>query len=769
MSTNDNFRIIRHLSVPVIVTDTRGKILFVNLETCKFTGFNENELLGKYIGIVAKTVWEDFNFEVINNDLIVDGKWKGMFTLIKKDKTEIPALITLSPFFNEKDEIVGVIGSPEIIDDEKEIERKIIQYKENFASIFNNIRDAIIIFNMNGEIVEVNPSALELYGYSYQEMVGKNGEEVIHETYHKRFKDFLKSFITKKDFYTVSVDKKKDGTFINVEIKGKFFYLMDKPHLISIIRDISEIEGIKESLISINLRQEAILDAIPDILVEVDNNNVYTHANDIGREFFGDNLIGKNVSDYFVGEQDKLFQVEPLFLNDETIFRFENWQRRKDGEKRLLSWKSKTLKDIKGNVIGVISSARDITERKLSEKFIKEKTDEIYQQNEKLKALNVELNNSKEKAEENDKLKTAFLANMSHEIRTPMNGIMGFSELLSNENISKEQQIKYSEIIMNSSKRLLSLINDILDISKIETKQISVNMAECNISNLFVKLHNFYMPIAKSKNLEFSMQLDIESPFVYSDERKIYQIINNLLDNAFKFTSKGKIILGCKVNHNMLEIWVVDTGIGIKKENQKRIFERFVQSEKRIAVDFGGSGLGLSISKALAELLGGEISVKSEFNKGSTFTLSIPLESNNKSKFVSIKQLSNQEQKVVFEGKKLLIAEDEDINYFYLETILADTGLDIYRAKNGFEAVNFCKENPDIKVIIMDIKMPLMSGIEAAKIIKKQNVNIKIIAYTAFAMIGDSERLLNEGCDDYISKPVKKEELIDKVLNYFQD
>jgi len=1518
-------KILTQLNLPVISTDLKGIIFFANKKACDLTGFEEIELIGKQIYEITESVIPEFSLSLIKDELTSTGFWSGEFVIHSKNKDDIPALITLSPLFDEKGVIMGISGVSDLLFSKDRIKKQLKDTETHFLSIFNNIRDGIIIFNNSGTIIEANPATLEMYGYTHDEMIGMNGSQIVHESCHEKFRDFMGCLSTVKLFHTISTDRKKDGNLFSVEVKGRFYLYKGEPHMLAVIRDISDMMGIQEllkerneqlatqneeyetitevlnqsnneliilnSLIEANReekelilntmndwiayqdlnfnyiwtnkiirkhsgcsereiknkkcyqiwfnrdepcsdcpavkaistkstcetehtdknnkiwhvrsfpilnknkevigiietgrditekvkseekyrllvskmkhglatheiildkkgrpfdyrfeyindsftkltglkkdiigktvkevipevedifiqkygavaltgmsdsfetyshplkkhykitaysnmpghfttifeditdikkneeelinsfkRQEAILDAVPEILMEVDVNKVYTHANDAGREFFGNDVIGKEASSYFLGEQDTYKKVKPLFDGNENLICIESWQRRKDGEKRLLSWRCKVLKDNNGNVIGSISSARDITESRVAEeKFIsvfdyspigksltsingkltrinfafakmlgysvdemfnmdfseitypddipvskkviadliegkiktirfekryihkngtiiyadistfllcdldkkplffitniidntekkkfeqnlihseekyrmlaensvdvififnlsleftyvspsvkklqgfepeelignsifevlndqdgktvlmaineelsaendlnsdpqrsrvfefeikkkngdfiwveikasllrdennivkgvigisrditerqqvsealkkseerfiqlferaplgyqsldakgcfievneawldtlgynepevigkwfgdflapeyahtfkqrfpefkkkgkthvefemihkngerklisfegkvgydengnfekthcilqditvKKKAEEAIAESEQQyrmlansgtaliwksgtdklcnyfnqpwldftgrtleqelgngwaegvhpddfdqclsiyvnsfdkrvpfsmeyrlrnnkgeyrwildlgspnynfkgefigyighcfditerKVMEFELLVAKEKAEESDKLKTAFLANMSHEIRTPMNGIIGFADLLKRNNLTREEQKKYAEIIVNSSHRLLGIINDIIDISKIETNQVTINEVNCNVLDLFVKLYNFYLPIANSKEIEFLMQPNLEQSVIKTDELKLYQIINNLLDNAFKFTQKGKISFGCKTENSMLEIWVKDTGIGIKKENISRIFDRFVQSDSNISMDYGGSGLGLSITKAFAELMGGKIELETEYGYGTKFIVTIPYKKNlAKTEKNPINE--NKEIKYNFGAHKILIAEDEDLNFFYLVTVLEKSDLTIIRATDGQEAVSIIRDNPDIRLIIMDIKMPIMNGIEATRLIKQHNPDIYIIAYTAYALMGDNERLLEEGFDDYISKPAVKDELLEKIGKFF--
>jgi len=284
------------------------------------------------------------------------------------------------------------------------------------------------------------------------------------------------------------------------------------------------------------------------------------------------------------------------------------------------------ITDKQGRVIATTGYSRDITQRKQAEILLKEKNQRIKAQNEDYKRLNEELLKAKEKSEESDRLKTAFLQNMSHEIRTPMNAIVGFSSMLEEPDLSPEELKNYLSIIVNSSNQLLSIVTDIITISSIDTKQMSVNVEKVTINNLMDHLLSIFNNQASNINIELIVKkpLPDESSEIYTDQTKLTQILSNLLSNALKFTPHGCIEFGYQLKTNELEFYVKDDGIGIYPDQHEIIFERFRQADLSTTRKYGGSGLGLSISKGFVELLGGKIWLESEPDKGSTFFFTIP-------------------------------------------------------------------------------------------------------------------------------------------------
>ncbi|HKJ06519.1 MAG TPA: PAS domain S-box protein [Flavobacteriaceae bacterium] len=423
----------------------------------------------------------------------------------------------------------------------------------------------------------------------------------------------------------------------------------------------------------------------------------------------------------------------------------------KDGTWLWHSSNGSPIKDEDGNVISIIGISRDITERILKEN---------------------ELKVAVEKAEKANQLKTEFLNNMSHEIRTPMNGIIGFSELLDNPNLSDEERKSYSNIIQSSSHQLLRVIDDILEISTLETKQEKLVETEFCLNCFLEELFSIFNLKAKDSNINLYLKKELsdDQSYIISDKIKLNKILSNLLENALKFTNKGSIEFGYLVKDSNLIFYVKDTGIGILPKNHEIIFERFSQGDKEIKNKYGGLGLGLSICQENVKLLNGSIVLESEKGKGSTFYISIPyknaqnIKNNTTENIVTSKQTGN--------AYTILVAEDEDTNFLYLEALLEneiDRDYKLIHAKNGQEAVDKCFENKNIDLVLMDIKMPLMNGYEAIKKIKTKYSNIPIIAQTAYSTESDKQFALKHGCDDFISKPINKNELFQLIDKYVSD
>jgi len=354
-----------------------------------------------------------------------------------------------------------------------------------------------------------------------------------------------------------------------------------------------------------------------------------------------------------------------------------------------------------------------------------------------------------------------------------MNGILGFSSLLKEANLTGPEKQDYINIIEKSGKRMLNIINDIVDISKIESGIMGVNIEKININDQLDYLYNFFELEAEEKGLELilSNTLPEAEANIITDGEKVSAVLLNLVKNAIKYTDKGTIRFGCDFietqNATYLQFSVNDTGIGIKKEHQDKIFERFIQEDIEDVHARQGAGLGLSISKAYAEMLGGNLWVESEKGEGSEFYFTIPYKQANNQALKDKNKLSNEKEALNL-NLKVLVAEDDQISFNFISIVLRNYSKEIIRAKTGNEAIEKCRLNPDIDLILMDVKMPGLNGYLATKQIRQFNKDVVIIAQTAFGLTGDKEKALYAGCNNHISKPIKIEKLLELIHKYFK-
>ena len=465
--------------------------------------------------------------------------------------------------------------------------------------------------------------------------------------------------------------------------------------------------------------------------------------------------------------------------DDAIVFTFNNDQYKIDsGSERLVDYLITTFETAlkKKNELEV--ARRDlINANETLEQKVEQRTRKLFEEVTQRKQYQIELEKALEKANESDRLKSVFLANMSHEIRTPMNAILGFSQLLAENDLTKDDREKYISLINQNGDSLLLLINDIIDISRIEAGEVEVVKEDFEISRIFDEMLFSFTSTKNQLNKEhIEICLDPEctenNRTIYSDRLRIKQVLMNFIGNAIKCTDEGSIELGCNlVSENTLQFTVKDTGIGIAKENQEIIFERFKQLDERSTRTMRGTGLGLFIAKRIVEILGGEIGVESELGKGSLFYFTVPLEARpDEATKQPAEQSADKISDVQWGDKKFLIAEDEKSNADLIKIFLNKTGAELLFAENGVEAVSLFEKNGDIDMVLSDIRMPEMDGIEALKRIKKIDDKIPVLALSAYGLSEEYREQIETLFDGFLLKPIKLPSLIhlikETLLNY---
>lgn len=525
--------------------------------------------------------------------------------------------------------------------------------------------------------------------------------------------------------------------------------------VLAVCIDISELKQTHDDLIRAHETAEesenkfrTLFEHASDGIFIADNNGNYLEVNESGCKMLGysrDELLEMNIKDVIQKENIEEIPIKTKELQTGNIVISERILKRKDGSVFAVEISGKMFAD--GRMQGIV---RDITERKIFEK---------------------ELITAKEKAEESDRLKTAFLQNMSHEIRTPMNAILGFADLLPEHFDDRERLNKFANIIKQRGMDLLNIINDILDIARIESGQLVLNPEECNMNDLFTEIKTLfdgYQNRFSNPNVSFQLNVDNSTGTlnILIDRNKLKQILVNLIGNAFKFTQSGKIELGCSIgNQNEFNFYVLDTGIGVPKEKHKEIFSRFTQVGHENSRLYGGTGLGLSIVSGLLDLMGGHIWLESVQGEGSTFYFTIPFAlKNNYLEKIDVDERT--ENKSTHRDVKILIIEDE-FNAIYLKEIIPDTEFDVIQAKNDKHAVEICALQ-HIDLVIMDLHHIQMSCSQLISLMRKQNPDIQIIIQTAYASSEGEKKAWELGCDDYLSKPVKRELLLSCISHHLK-
>lgn len=614
--------------------------------------------------------------------------------------------------------------------------------EKKYRSIYENTTIAILLTSPDGRIFSANDFACTLFNKTEEEIC-KDGRNGIIDISDPRLPVLLnerkKTGSAKGELSFL----KKDGSKFQCEVSSAIFIDKDGDERTSmVIRDLTEQQQAEKQLKTLSnaIEQSPTAIIITNAMGTIEFVNVQFTS---FMQYTLEDVKGKTPRIFNPGHtSNEVFETMWQTLRSGKIWQGEFTNRKKD---HTIFWENviiSPLVDKNNTISNYILIMEDITDKK---------------------KMMDDLITAKEKAEESDNLKTAFLHNISHEIRTPMNAIVGFSMALKNPDLLPEKCNYFTEIIIQSSNQLLAIINDIVSIATIEAGQVQINETETNLNKICNLLNEQFKLKAKIQDVFLNLKTTLpdKEALIFTDEIKLTEILTNLIGNALKFTSKGTVNFGYHLKENNIEFYVEDTGIGIPTEMHNEIFKRFRQVETTSCRQFGGSGLGLSISKAYVELLGGQIWLTSELDKGSVFTFTIPYKKTTQSQLHEKPTNSFYNEPDKF--KTLLVAEDTESNFLLLEEIFSEIGLNIIWAKNGLEAIDFCKSNPLIDLVLMDLKMPKMDGFEATKQIKKFRPNLPIIAQTAFSTETDKIKALECGCVDFISKPIIRESLLSKI------
>lgn len=764
--------------------DFKGVFLDGNKQAEKLMGYKKEYLIGKsFLNLKLLSGKEMLRAtKVLMKN--VQGKSTGPdeFILNRKDGNEVQVEISTHPVkIKNKRVILGIARN---ISKRKKTEETLIK----LSTAVEQSPSVIAITDPKGVLEYVNPKFTKLTGYTSKDVLGerssilKSGEQP--ETYYK-------------DLWTkISSGKEWRGEFHNKTKNGKLVW--ESASISPVFDEKGRITNYIKVSEDITERKRA--DLIQNVIFNI--SNAVNTSDDLGSLINNIKLeLGTiiNTNNFFVALYDRKSDTLsfPYYADEKDSFKTASAANTLtkyviETNKPLLAnlaLKRKFVKEGKLKHIGSLSKVWLGVPLRIGKAItgvfaVQSYTDDNAFNESDMSMLEfvsnqISLSINRKKAEddlkaaltqamESDRLKSAFLANMSHEIRTPMNGILGFASLLHNKNLTSEQLTKYTNIIEKSGDRLLNIINDLLDISKIEAGQMDLSLSECNVNEQIEFLHTFFQPEANNKGIEiqFSTGLPSRESSVITDREKLYAILTNLIKNAIKYTHSGNINFGYEKKGKKLEFHVVDSGIGINKERQKAIFERFVQADIEDSKALEGAGLGLAITKAYVEMLGGTIWVHSIEGKGSDFCFTIPYNSV-KEKTATPKE-AIPELGLLSKRIKVLIAEDDELADDFLTIITQEFSSETLHTKNGNEAVELCRQNPDIDLILMDIKMPVMDGFEATRKIREFNKDIIIIAQTAFALAGDKEKAIAAGCDDYITKPIDKDKLMKMISKHIK-
>ncbi len=626
--------------------------------------------------------------------------------------------------------------------------------QNNLLHLFNCISDSLIVHDMNGLIFKMNQSAMKLCKVSENEIDRFNIFDYFNagadfSAVSNFWPDILLGHSHDCEWSFIDWDTNERKS---IQISMNRTNWDGKPAILAVISDFDLQKKIDKNLISAREKADeneykfrTLFEQASDGVLICDKNGNYLEVNESSCNMLGyskNELLKLNIKDVFLKENSESFPINISEMESGNVVIAEGMLIRKDGSVFPVEISGSMPQDRRMQVI-----FRDVTERKRLEK---------------------ELVEAKEKAEENDRLKTAFMHNISHEIRTPLNAIMGFADLLPEYFYDKENLKRYSEIISQRGTDLMEFIDDILHVAKIESGQLSINQEEFNLGTFFSELNSFYGAYKlkqNKKDVKFNIRVapELKDLNVEADHKKLKQILLSLVGNAFKFTAIGWVEIGCQLSEpGALTFYVSDTGIGIAREMHSVIFNRFMQVNKNTSQVYGGCGLGLTIALGLLQILDGKIWLDSEIGKGSTFYFTIPFKPVFRQIDLQAEQLSEIKDENI--NMSILIVEDDYYNSEYLKEVLADTGFSIKHASSGRKAIEICSSQ-SVDLVLMDVRLPDMTGFEAIFQIRKIKPKQNIIAQTAYVLNDEKEKALEAGCINYISKPIKRDQLLSMILD----
>lgn len=760
-------KLIDNSVIGVFKTNIKGDIIFINDAAANIFKFkSREELIGSSVlkhylnpskrdGIIEmlkkhKSI-NNFNIDfqvetgetvVVSLSAVLEGnEISGMFMDITEKVKGEKLLIEL----NEK--LRNINDRIHFINEElKESHNK-------YLNLFNNTGTATCLLDGPGTILLCNSKFEELSCFTKEEIEGKlkwtdlTAEEDIVRVNKIRDQRIKGKGDTVEEYEFKFVDKFNNKKDVHIKVG----FLPGSNKWIASLIDITKRKQTEDALIQSEERFRSLYESATIGIYRTTPDGYILMANKAAVRMLGyksfNELARRNLEKDGFEPSYSRNDFRERIEREGTVIGLESAWLRKDGSVLHIRESARAIRDTNGKTIYYDGTFEDITESKNYERQLKL---------------------AKEKAEESDKLKSAFLANMSHEIRTPMNAILGFANLLKSKKISKKRKDIFIDIINAKSKQLLQIISDIIDISKIEADQITIVNKNFSLNELIKQLALYFKTLKKQDNkpIEINLHygLPMEKSYVHSDNVRIEQILTNLLSNAYKFTEEGSIDIGYEIeDFKNIIFFVKDTGIGLTEFEQNVIFDRFRQVSTSFNRSYSGTGLGLSISKGLIEKLKGSIWLESEINKGSAFYFKIPYISGIKTKKSNKTAVKS---KLNWKGKTILIAEDEDSNFTFVDTLIKPTNAVVIRAKDGKEAIKICKNNSKIDLVLMDIKLPEVNGLEATKQIKKFRKTLPIIAQTAYAMSVDEDECIKAGCDAYICKPVKIDPLLKLIHHY---
>ena len=712
----------------------------------------------------------DFIYEEVNESY---GKLTGLRNVIGRRMTETrPGLAKSNPRFIEKYARVAKTGIPDKfeifietenhwydvslysphkgyvlsmfddISERKRSEETLKKSEERFRTLFENHSVIILLDPDTGNIIDANHAAADFYGWSVEQLKQMHIQQITNVSSDEVMVNMDKIRASKQNQFLFR-HRRADGSIRDVEVFSNKIELEGKDILYAIIHDVTERILAEHQLHKLSV----VVEQSPAIVVITDPDGNIEYVNPMFVEVTGysaEEARGQNPRILKSGLMSKkVYEELWQTILSGGVWSGELQNKKKNGE---FYWDQAVISAIrnKENVItNFVAVKVDITEQK---------------------KIFAELTAAKEKAEESDRLKSAFLANISHEIRTPMNGILGFAQLLKEPHLTGEEETEYIDLIQKSGERMLNLINNIINISRIEAGETMLQESETPVNELMRDLYAFFKPEIDKKGLRLNLKTGLpdNDSVIETDSGKLIQILTNLIQNALKFTSSGEIDFGYNRSNSTLEFYVIDTGIGIAADMKEKIFDRFHQVDNTLTRTQEGSGLGLSISQAYVEMLGGTIRIESREGWGSEFYFTLPY----RPTFLQQKPIPspvNQKPIITAPFITILIAEDDAVSRLLLKKNLTDENINTLFAVNGKEAVEMVQQHQEINIVLMDIRMPVMNGFDTTRVIKELRPDLPVIVQTAFTSKDEKDKSHEAGCDGYITKPINKVELLELI------
>ena len=728
-----------HLPNMIWRDDLNRQWVYLNKKWLDFTGMNRDEALGSgWMKALHPEEVFDFN-ETYTHSFENQKPFEMVHRLRRFDGEYRKVMNSANPYYDQSGHFAGFVGSLYDITKHKDFELALENINNFYVKIFDNFPVTIWGADQRGQLTFVSQNAVEFLGESEDDILNGEWKRFLHPEDRVKYSESYKASLS-------------GGTTVEMEVRFRnqageyqWFQIMNK----AMYNDEGKLDGYigigfnihDKKLTEDKLKIYKLLsENAQEMILFIDLDGKIIEANERAVAVYGycrEELLGLDIREI---RRDWTMSPEQIRQANTSGVFFETVHYKKDGSPLSVEITAQGAYIAGKNVL--MSVIRDIEHKKKSD---------------------MELRRAKEEAENANRIKSEFLANMSHEIRTPINGILGMIDLTMLTPLDENQR-ENMVTAKNCAASLLQVINDILDFSKLEAGKLILHNIDFDLEKLIFQITKSHYVSASEKGLRLIYTLSPHIPrFLMGDPNRLQQILNNLINNAVKFTDYGEIKIDVKGHTDRkgkvdIEFLVADTGIGISQENIQKLFKSFSQIDGSYTRQFGGTGLGLVISRQLAEMMGGSLWVESKEGKGSTFHFKVTLDAGSRPESRAA-LLPNKNRS--FKRYQVLVVEDDAVNQLFLSRILEKEGHFVENASNGWQALAFC-ENKQYDVILMDIQMPEMDGIEASKRIRqmKNNKNTPIIALTAYALQGDRERFLEQGLDEYVPKPVNMEELL---------